>query len=87
MTFCAIWYHLSHLCHFIKNVKITHGGVLLLVKLQALVSHVFNVNLEDIFTEVILVYTLMTLNRYLPTRSRGIYNPAKRLGWRFCENS
>ena len=28
---CAIWYHLSNL----KNVKITHGRVLILVKLQA----------------------------------------------------
>ena len=28
---CAIWYHL----HNSKNVKNTHGGVLLLVKLQA----------------------------------------------------
>ena len=29
---CAIWYHL----HNLKNMKNTHGGVLLLVKLQAL---------------------------------------------------
>ena len=28
---CAIWYHL----HNLKNVKNTHGGVLLLVKLKA----------------------------------------------------
>ena len=28
--FCVIWYHL----HNLKNVKNTHGGVLLLVKLQ-----------------------------------------------------
>ena len=28
--FCAIWYHLYNL----KNVKNTHGGVLLLVKLN-----------------------------------------------------
>ena len=35
---CAIWYHL----HNFKNVKNTHGGVLLLVKLQALAfSHLF----------------------------------------------
>ena len=27
---CAIWYHLRNL----KNIKNTHGGVLLLVKLQ-----------------------------------------------------
>ena len=29
--FCTIWYHLYNL----KNVKNTHGGVLLLVELQA----------------------------------------------------
>ena len=28
---CAIWYHL----HNLKNVKNTHGGLLILVKLQA----------------------------------------------------
>ena len=31
---CAIWYHL----HNLKNVKNTHGGVLILVKFQALAS-------------------------------------------------
>ena len=31
---CAIWCHLYNL----KNVKITHGGVLILVKLQALAN-------------------------------------------------
>ena len=31
---CAIWYHLYNF----KNVKNTHGGVLLLVKLQALLK-------------------------------------------------
>ena len=31
---CAIWYHLYNL----KNVKYTHGEVLLLVKLQALLK-------------------------------------------------
>ena len=31
---CAIWYHLYNL----KSVKNTHGGVLLLVKLQVLFS-------------------------------------------------
>ena len=28
---CAIWYHL----YYLKNVKNTHGGLLLLVKLEA----------------------------------------------------
>ena len=31
MVRCAIWYHLYNL----KNVKNTHGGVLILAKLQA----------------------------------------------------
>ena len=31
MILCAIWHHLYNL----KNVKNTHGGVLILVKLQA----------------------------------------------------
>ena len=32
MVRCAVWYHLRNL----KNVKNTHGGVLILVKLQTL---------------------------------------------------
>ena len=32
--FCAIWYHL----HNLKNVKNTHGGMSLLVKLQAYIT-------------------------------------------------
>ena len=32
---CAIWYHLYN----VKNVKNTHGEVLILVKLQALEFH------------------------------------------------
>ena len=31
VMFCAIWYHLNNL----KNMKNAHGGVLLLIKLQA----------------------------------------------------
>ena len=37
MMFCGIWYHLNNL----KNVKNTHGGVLLLEKLQAFIAQVF----------------------------------------------
>ena len=33
-TLCAIWYHLYNL----KNVKNTHGGMLILVKLQAVLQ-------------------------------------------------
>ena len=38
---CAIWYHLRNL----KNVRNTHGGLLLLVKLQALAR--FSENRKD----------------------------------------
>ena len=37
---CAIWYHLYNL----KNVKNTHGGVLILVKLQAEVCNFTKIN-------------------------------------------
>ena len=37
MMRCTIWYHVYKL----ENVKNTHGGVLILVKLQADVFHVF----------------------------------------------
>ena len=37
LMFCAIWYHLYNL----KNVKNTHGGVLLLAKLKAEACFVF----------------------------------------------
>ena len=37
---CAIWYHL---CNF-KNVKNTHEGVLVLVKLQALACNFTKIN-------------------------------------------
>ena len=36
VKFCAIWYHL----HNLRNVKNTHAGVLLLVKLQVLAQNV-----------------------------------------------
>ena len=36
----AIWYHMYNL----KNVKKTHGGVLLLVKLQALETGTISIN-------------------------------------------
>ena len=42
----AIWYHLYNL----KNVKNTHGGVLILVKLQALLKKVYFLILNKILT-------------------------------------
>ena len=47
VTLCAIWYNVYNL----KNVKTTHVGVLLLVKLQAIsrkASHVIN-NLNHMY--------------------------------------
>ena len=52
---CAIWYHLYNL----KNVKNTHGGVIILVKLQAEVcdfTKIDIVGLNDIY-----VGNLMTI--------------------------
>ena len=43
--FCALWYHLYNL----KNMKNTHGGVLLLVKLQALACNFLKVTLHGCF--------------------------------------
>ena len=37
---CAVWYYLCNL----KNVKNTHGGVLILVKLQASACNFTNIN-------------------------------------------
>ena len=34
VPFVVIWYHLPLYLHNLKNVKNTHGGALLLVKLQ-----------------------------------------------------
>ena len=58
---CAIWYHLYNL----KNVKNIHGGILILIKLQALqmvpiramhrmfdilsINRIINVTLSDYF--------------------------------------
>ena len=37
MMLCTIWYQL----HNLKNVKITHGGVLLLVRLQGQILQLY----------------------------------------------
>ena len=42
VVYCTIWYHLYNL----KNVENTHGGVLILVKLQALHMRLFNISLN-----------------------------------------
>ena len=51
---CAIWYHLYNL----KNVKNTHGGVLLQVKLQAAIwYHLYNLkNVKNVFFTFFKLY-------------------------------
>ena len=56
---CTIWYHL----YYSKNVKNTHGGVLLLVKLQAIAC-----NFTKSHTSPWLFFTFFEL--YKITKSR-----------------
>ena len=62
---CAIWCHLYNL----KNVKNTHGGVLILVKLQAS---------PCIFTKIItppwVFFTLFKLHKWYQIAQRTTYN-------------
>ena len=57
MMRCAIWYHLQNL----KNVKNTHGGMLLLVKLQAEASPFFRVKRSSYPKELVFKFTIQTL--------------------------
>ena len=59
---CAIWYHLYNL----KNVKNTHGGVLLLVKLQAEVCN-FNTKSN---TPPWVFFTFFKLYKWYQTAQR-----------------
>ena len=52
---CAIWYHLYNL----KNVKNTHGGMLLLVKLQA---EAFNVTFFKLYKWYQIVQSITYVN-------------------------
>ena len=61
--FCAIWYHLYNL----KNVKNTHGGVLLLVKLQA------NLQVTKSNTPPLVFFTFFKLYKW--------YQIAQRITW------
>ena len=61
---CRIWYHLYNL----KNMKNTHGRVLLLVKLQAEAVNDFVLvflllTLSIFHTRFLLVLLLLTLNK------------------------
>ena len=62
MMFCAIWYHLYNL----KNVKNTHEGVSLLVKLQAC-------NFTKGNTSPWVFFTIFKLCKWYPIVQRIIY--------------
>ena len=55
---CAIWYHL----HNLENVKSTHGGVLILVKLQAKIN-----------TPPWVFFTFFKLNKWCQIAKRITY--------------
>ena len=57
--FCAIWYILYNL----KNVKNTHGGVLLLVKLQAHAKH--HICQFFIFRNQLIIFNDVTFSKFL----------------------
>ena len=62
---CAIWYHLYKL----KNVKSTHGGVLLLVKLQVFAWKLLKVTLLHECFPSFLNYTNGSKSRNSPIRT------------------
>ena len=67
---CAIWYHL----HNLKNVKNTHGGVLILVKLQAkaFTKIYFILPLTLILFRVPLTYKQWNLHIYIHKQLLGL---------------
>ena len=74
---CAIWYYLYNL----KNVKNTHGGVLILVKLQAEASRFLNcINGTESrnapHMPVFTVFSVSILNLYKP----GLIKPSRAIG-------
>ena len=58
---CAIWYHLCNL----KNVKNTHGGVVILVKLQA-----EDCNFTKINTPPLMFFTFFILYKWYQIAQR-----------------
>ena len=59
VIFCAIWYHL----HNFKNVENTYGGVLLLVKFQALAATVVVIVIViEILMMIMIIMTLVVIN-------------------------
>ena len=64
---CAIWYHLYNF----KNVKSTHGGVLLLVKLQASACNYTKSN-----TPLWVFFTFLKLYKWYQIVQRVTYKDA-----------
>ena len=62
---CAMWYHLYNL----KNVKNNHGGVLILVKLQASACSFTKIN-----TPVWMFFTFLKLYKWYQIAQRITYN-------------
>ena len=63
MMFCAIWYHLYNF----ENTKNAHGGVLLLVKLQALAC-IFTKS-KDLWVFLIVQMVVNRTKRFICTSS------------------
>ena len=65
---CAIWYHL----HNLKIVKNTHGGVLLIVKLQAKSITNGSSLMSQVLTLTIIDCQVFKLRQILKTYSDGL---------------
>ena len=68
-TLCAIWYHLYSL----KNVKITHGGVLLLVKLQESCKLAYKFGCFSRFVKLYKWYQIAQRTTYISIPQYGTY--------------
>ena len=73
MMHCAIWYHLYNL----KNVKNNHGGVLLLVTLQAKACNLLKVTL------LMCVFHVFYIVQMVSNRVKHLIYP---LGWNKNKN-
>ena len=66
---CAIWYHLYNL----KNVKNTHGGVLILVKLQGL-AYITKINTPPrVFFTFFKLYKWYQMAQYSTCKSAKLW--------------
>ena len=68
-TLCVIWYHLYNL----KNVKMTHGGVLCLVKLQESCKLACKFGCFSRFVKLYKWYQIAQRTTYIQTTQYGTY--------------